>query len=134
MTGYSVLIVEDDAPVRNAIRFVLVEAGHQVLEAPDGMAGLGMLRQASQPLVVVLDLMTPQMTGIELLQTVGREPDIARRTAFVITSAARAFTIPDLAKYLHGGYLTVVPKPFDLDELASCVEEAAHHLGARADG
>ncbi len=129
---YTVLVVEDESAVRSAMRLVLEESGHTVIEASDGTTGLELVRTARGPLVVVLDLMLPGMTGIEVLHAASQVPDIAVRAVFVITSVSRAFTIPDLGKYLHGGYLTVLPKPFAIDALLACVDEAGHHLGTLA--
>jgi DNA-binding response OmpR family regulator len=126
-----VLIVEDDAAVRNAMVLVLEEVGHTVVEAADGKAGLELLQASPEPLVVVLDLMLPRMTGIDVLHATGHIPDVATCAAFIITTVSRAYSIADVAKYLHGGYLTVLPKPFDIDELVAYVKEAGRHLIAR---
>jgi two-component system chemotaxis response regulator CheY len=126
-----VLVVEDDAAVRNAMRLVLEEAGHTIVEAADGKTGLELLRASPELLVIVLDLMLPRMTGIEVLHAAGHIPNIATRAAFVVTTVSRAFSSPDLAKYLHGGYLAVLPKPFDIEDLVACAEEAGRQLMAR---
>lgn len=129
MATRKVLVIEDEEAVRDAIRFALEEAGYELFEAPDGIVGLDMLRLATEPLVVLVDLMMPRMSGLELLHEIGKEPDLAMRHAFIVTSAGRALAIPDLAKYLHGGYLSILPKPFEVDDLIARVEEAARYLG-----
>jgi CheY-like chemotaxis protein len=70
----SVLVVDDEEPIRNAVRYTLQEAGYTVLEAPDGCVGLDLLRASDAPLVILLDLMMPGMSGIELLRAVAADP------------------------------------------------------------
>ncbi|HEV2460055.1 MAG TPA: hypothetical protein VGS80_16990, partial [Ktedonobacterales bacterium] len=49
----TVLVVEDEEPIRNAVRFVLDEEGYAVLEAPNGIVALDLLRASDGPLVVL---------------------------------------------------------------------------------
>ncbi|HEV2460505.1 MAG TPA: response regulator [Ktedonobacterales bacterium] len=133
MPAQTVLIIDDEEPVRDAVHFILEEAGFAVLEASDGGAGLALLRASEVPLVVLLDLMMPGMSGIELLRAVAAEPALADRDAYIIFSAARAFSAPTLRFYLPGKRLFDLPKPFELDDLVAMVERAARQLdGERA--
>lgn len=128
MATRKVLVIEDEEAVREAIRFALEEGGYELFEAPDGIVGLDMLRLATEPLVVLVDLMLPRMSGLELLHEIGKEPDLALRHAFIVTNAGGAPAIPDLATYLHGGYLSTLAKPFEVADLIAHLEEAARHL------
>jgi CheY-like chemotaxis protein len=89
-----VLVIDDEDPIRDAVRTILEEEGYMVLEAPNGGIGLDLLRASEGSLVVVLDLMMPGMSGIELLHVVVSEPALANRDAYIIFSAAHAFTAP----------------------------------------
>jgi len=130
MATYKVLIIDDDDAIREAIRFVLTEAGHEVFEAPDGVVGLDMLRLATEPAVIVLDVLMPRMSGLELLQTYGQDEGLARQHhAFVVVSAGHAVTVSDLTQYLPDGYVAIMHKPFNVEELQAQVEEAGRHLG-----
>ena len=130
MATYKVFIIDDDDAIREAIRFVLSEAGHEVFEAPDGVVGLDMLRLATEPAVVLLDLLMPRMSGLEVLQTYSQDENLARqRHAFIVSTAGHAVAIPDLANYLRGGYVAVLQKPFNVDDLVAQVEKAGRHLG-----
>ena len=62
MPGRTVLIVEDDAPLRTLLRLTLASAGYEVREAEDGYAALRRL-DAVTPSVVVLDLGLPGLNG-----------------------------------------------------------------------
>jgi DNA-binding response OmpR family regulator len=126
--AHTVLIIDDEEPIRDAVRFILDEANYAVLEAPDGRAGLDVLRASDEPLVVLLDLMMPGMSGIELLRSLSAEPAVAARHAYIIFSAARAFTAPTLQFFMPGKRLFDLPKPFNLDELIAIVELAVQQL------
>ncbi|MFI4878433.1 MAG: response regulator, partial [Steroidobacterales bacterium] len=54
-----VLVVDDDQDIRNVLRDLLSDEGYQVSLASDGAEGLRLLASASEPLVVLLDLMMP---------------------------------------------------------------------------
>jgi CheY-like chemotaxis protein len=124
----SVLVVDDEEPIRNAVCFTLQEAGYTVLEAPDGRVGLDLLRASDAPLVIPLDLMMPGMSGIELLRAVAPDPPMNTHHPYIIFSAARAFSAPILHFYLPGKRLFDLPKPLDLDELVAVVDQAARAL------
>uniref|UniRef100_I2Q3X9 histidine kinase n=1 Tax=Desulfovibrio sp. U5L TaxID=596152 RepID=I2Q3X9_9BACT len=67
-----ILVVEDDADVRQAIAFWLATAGYAVLEATDGRTGLDVIR-AEGPQAVLLDLRLPGLDGFAVLEALGRE-------------------------------------------------------------
>jgi two-component system, response regulator, stage 0 sporulation protein F len=123
-----VLVVEDEEPIRNAVRFILDEEGYAVLEAPNGIVALDLLRTSDEPLVVLLDQLMPDMSGIELLRVVAAEPVLVARHAFIIFSASSEFWVPTAKVYLPGRRLFALPKPFDIDDLVAVVEQAARYL------
>jgi len=61
-----ILVVDDDAMVRTAIRAVLEDAGYEVLEAANGRSGLEVFDH-SDPDIIVTDLLMPEMDGIETI-------------------------------------------------------------------
>lgn len=66
-----VLLVDDEAPVRNYVSAVLRRSGFQVLEAADGVDALAVLREIEGGVdLLVTDVSMPRMTGIELVQAV----------------------------------------------------------------
>ena len=67
-----ILIIEDDQIVANIYRNKFSVEGFQVEIAQDGVAGLEMIRHF-RPDAVILDLMLPKMTGVELMQKVRGE-------------------------------------------------------------
>lgn len=124
MPPQTVLIIEDEESIRNAVHTTLEDCGYAVLEAPDGRTGLDLLSRQSERLVVLLDLMLPTMSGLKLLQAVGKDPDLAARHVFILFTAARAFTANELRSYLPNHRLLNLPKPFSIEQLIAVVEEA----------
>jgi len=58
-----VLIVDNDESIRETARFLLEDEGCEVIEAPDGAAALELLRMSDQPMVVLLDIVMPRLSG-----------------------------------------------------------------------
>lgn len=67
-----VLILDDEEAMRDAIRMVLEEDGHEVAEASNGVTGLEMFRERPSD-VVVTDLIMPKKDGIETIRDLRRE-------------------------------------------------------------
>ena len=118
-----VLVVDDDADVRNLTRAILEDAGYAVIEAQDDQAALALLRPSPEPLVVLLDIFVPPLTGIQLLEHVATDERLLRH-AYVAWSA---YWTP-VPSYLAALVRWCVPKPFRIDELLDTVAEAAAHL------
>ena len=125
MTPQTVLIIEDEESIRHAVHFTLEDCGYAVLEASDGQSGLDLICHQPERLVVLLDLMLPTLSGLKLLQAVGKDPDLAARHVFILFTAARAFTAHELSTYLPNRRLLSLPKPFTIDQLIAVVAEAA---------
>jgi len=70
----SVLIVEDDADIRELLRICLEADGYRVNSAADGLDALQQLQAGTRPALILLDLMTPRMDGEEFLQQMRASP------------------------------------------------------------
>jgi CheY-like chemotaxis protein len=80
MPGSKLLIVDDDATIRNLFSSLLAQKGYQVRTAKDGFSALAVIRTES-PEVVVSDLNMPGMSGFELLSVVRRRFPAIRTVA-----------------------------------------------------
>ena len=67
-----ILIIDDEAPIRGLLRSALESAGHEVMDAADGHAGILLYRQSSADLVVT-DLRMPKMNGLEVILALTKE-------------------------------------------------------------
>jgi two-component system response regulator TctD len=105
------LLIEDDASLRNALSRSLTKAGMRVDTCADGALALGAWKSLA-PDAVVLDLNLPAMDGLDVLRA-GREAGL---TTPVVILTARG-TVGDKVYGLNAGADDYLPKPFDLDEL-----------------
>jgi CheY-like chemotaxis protein len=121
-----VLIVDDDQDIRDAVRFILEDVGHEVLDASDGETALQLLRASQQRMIVLLDLLLPQLNGIDLLKAVIADPLLKERHAYVLMSADSATLRQQAEPLLAEVSAQVVGKPFDMDNLLAMIAQAAH--------
>ncbi len=129
-----VLVVDDDTDIRGTLRVALEDAGYTVHEAPDGLSAMDLLLTSPSPLVVLLDLMMPRMTGSEILELFANDFVWARRHAFIVlTAAAGRSGVAQLQPLLQQLASPLLPKPYDLDALLAAVHAAEQRLVAVAD-
>jgi two-component system, OmpR family, response regulator MtrA len=121
-----ILLVEDDASIREITALGLRGAGFDVDTAADGAEGLDRWRR-ERPDLVLLDVMLPRLDGLEVLRAIRRES-----TTPVVMLTARADTI-DVVVGLESGADDYVRKPFELPELVARVRAALRRRGADAD-
>ena|ERR1051326_1318908 len=123
------LIVDDDAPIRETLREALEDEGYEVEEAADGLAALEKLRASQEGMVVLLDHLMPKLDGVAMLRTIQTDPRLARRHVYILLTARSRMTtsVHDLATTLK---VTIVRKPFDLEILFQTVAQAATILNS----
>ena len=114
MSRPDILVVEDDGATRDLLRMSLELEGYTVSLAANGAEGWQRLREAP-PSLLVLDIMMPEMNGVELLGRIRGDPVLSSLPVIVV-SALGALT--SAAATLVDEY---VPKPFDLDALIATV-------------
>ncbi|HNX51647.1 MAG TPA: response regulator transcription factor [Thermoanaerobaculaceae bacterium] len=113
-----VMVIEDEKEIRDLVRYNLERAGYRVAAAADGEEGLERVFR-SRPDAVVLDLMLPGRSGLEVLREIRTEP--MTRDLPVIVLTARAAEMDKLLGFEHGAddYVT---KPFSPRELVARVQ------------
>ncbi|MDQ1403039.1 MAG: hypothetical protein QOG03_1355 [Actinomycetota bacterium] len=114
-----VLVVDDDPLIREMLRFVLEDAGHEVSESSDGEAALVALTEDA-PDCMVLDLMMPRVDGFGVLQSM-RAAGLAPSTRVVILSCCSREN--DYRRGWELGADEYVTKPVDVDRLVQVVDE-----------
>jgi CheY-like chemotaxis protein len=82
----TVLIIEDEADIRESLQDLLEDEGYAVAVAPNGKVGLEVLRRTVRPCAVILDLMMPVMSGNEFYAAMQADPSIADVPLLVSTS------------------------------------------------
>jgi CheY-like chemotaxis protein len=118
----AVLLVEDDAHLREMIAVVLREAGHTVLEASDGLQAISVIERHQPPArhfaLILLDLMLPRIDGLQLMAALAEHlGDIP----IVAISGSEDY----LARAHAQGARAVLAKPFELDTLTALVARFA---------
>lgn len=108
-----ILVVEDEPDAAELLAFNLRAAGHEVSIVDDGMSGLK-VAQTTRPELLILDRMLPGMSGIEVCNTLRRDP--ATQDMAIIMLTARAAE-SDRVKGFECGADDYVTKPFSMREL-----------------
>lgn len=123
-----VLIVDDDEPIRESLQDALHDAGYAIVKVGDGEDALDVLRASPYQAVVLLDLMMPGMNGRSVLHILENDPVLANRHAWIVMSADHEALarIPEALRERLA--LTIVKKPFDIDELLARVAQRAERL------
>lgn len=129
MTKTRVLIVEDEAPIREMIAFHLARAGYDTLEAEDCRRARELLAD-ERPEVALIDWMLPDMSGLELTRMLKR--DGAHEDIAVIMLTAKAEEGDKIAG-LGGGADDYVTKPFSPRELIARIEAVLRRTGPAGD-
>jgi two-component system, chemotaxis family, chemotaxis protein CheY len=106
-----ILVVDDDADLRQAVASCVADLGVEVVEASDGREGLERLGDGTPlPGAILLDLVMPRLDGRGFLEAVRREPQLAAIPVITMTGSGDALAGPPITGRLE--------KPFDVEELA----------------
>ncbi len=112
----SILIIEDDADIRESLQLALESAGYTIDVAGNGEEGLRKLQAIDRPALILLDLMMPIMNGLEFLAARRADQALASIPVVLVTAYGH---LGDHATDLAG----LVRKPIDLDELLRIVSQ-----------
>jgi two-component system phosphate regulon response regulator PhoB len=129
MDARTILLVEDELPIRQMLAFNLTRAGFVVAEAGDA-ASARMQIADSRPDLLLVDWMLPDSSGLELTRTLRREP--ANRDIPIIMLTARADE-RDRVLGLDSGADDYITKPFSPRELLSRVHAVLRRSAPAAD-
>ena len=111
-----VVVVEDDADIRDMLHFALDSGGWDVADASDGQEALDKLRGGLRPCLILLDLTMPRMNGQQFLDAL--RADAALGHAAVVVLSGDGNVSQKAAALQTDGYLR---KPVDLDTLYATV-------------
>jgi DNA-binding response OmpR family regulator len=115
----TVLIIDDEAPMRKMIRTILESAQYQVIEAPNGIVGLRMFRE-QRPRLVITDILMPDKEGIETIREIKQVDPAARIIA--ISGGGRTARTDFLKVAEKFGAMESLKKPFRRSDLLACIE------------
>jgi DNA-binding response OmpR family regulator len=124
----NILIIEDDIHIIELLRHYLSKEHFQVLSATDGKAGLA-IAKSKRPLLIVLDLMLPEMDGFAVCRQLRNEADTSHIPILILTAKAEEF---DKIVGLEIGADDYVTKPFSLKELVARINALLRRYERRA--
>jgi DNA-binding response OmpR family regulator len=117
MAQHRVLVVDDDPMIRHIVQTILEAEGYRVCTAENGADGIETLKResASEPFrFMVLDMMMPKMTGIEVLSNVRADNAFVNLPVIMLTAEARP---DDVLNGYGAGASYYMTKPFTREQL-----------------
>ena len=117
MTATRILIADDEPNILLSLDYLMKREGFDVLLARDGDEALDMLRR-ERPTLVLLDVMMPGKTGIEVCQALRADETLRDTLVLMLTAKGRE---TDVAKGLGVGADAYMTKPFSTRELVQAV-------------
>ena len=121
----TVLVVDDDPVIQKLLRVNFEMEGYEVIIAGDGVEGLERAR-ADHPDIIVLDIMMPRMSGLDVTRELKADPDTAGIPVMLLSAKAQETDLRAGDESGADGYLT---KPFDPLLLLQRVEELIGSTG-----
>jgi signal transduction histidine kinase/DNA-binding response OmpR family regulator len=115
----TILIVDDEEDTLNLLRERLTEEGFQTIEASSGKEAIAKASQ-SNPDLILLDIMMPEITGWEVMEQLQQHQDTASIPVVVLSAAASE---ADLQRGYRMGIKNYLTKPFEIKELISEVKK-----------
>ncbi len=115
-----VLIIDDDEMLRIILRDTLENAGHEVLEAPDGGVGMALFRENS-PDLIIADILMPETDGIETITELRKDYPDVKIIAISGGSQRTEIDFLDFAEIL--GARRTLAKPINPDVLLQAVQQ-----------
>lgn len=116
----SILLIDDDEALREALRVALERSGYSVVVAGDGKEGLKLYRRL-RPDLVLTDIVMDGQEGIETIKTLRRESPLVKIIAMSGGGSMRDSTYLEAAKCL--GAQQTLDKPFELQQLLTAIRD-----------
>ena len=113
-----IAVVDDEPDVIDLVRIVLEQDGHTVLDAPDGKAGLILIRR-ELPDIIILDVMMPEMDGYTLNTHLLEDDAIKKIPVIILTSKDKVRSLFHQA----ANVVSFIDKPFEPQVLKNAIRE-----------
>ncbi|MBI5439782.1 MAG: response regulator, partial [Deltaproteobacteria bacterium] len=118
----TILIVEDHAISRQALKTLLGYYGHRLLEAADGSAALALAR-SEHPELIISDIVMPTMDGLEFVRRLREEENGRKETPVIFYTAV--YRLPEAYRLVGAfGSCSVIPKPSEPTAILEAVHKA----------
>jgi two-component system response regulator (stage 0 sporulation protein F) len=118
----TILIIDDEEPMRALLRTTLEAAGHTVVEAPNGRVGLDLYRLKPTDLIIT-DIGMPELNGLDMMLALTRQ--FLDTKVIAISGVGGETNVLDVAKLL--GARRTFHKPFSIPQLIEAVRHELEH-------
>ena len=112
-----VLLIEDEPNIAEAIRFILSRDGWQVSTLGDGLGAVERVR-AERPDLVILDLMLPGCSGLEVVEAIRADPEMGATPVLMLTAKGQG---RDREAAVRAGVNRFMTKPFSNGDMLASV-------------
>lgn len=112
-----ILVIEDEAPIRDKIVTVLEYEKYDVIDAPNGRDGV-VSAQENRPDLIICDVLMPDMNGYGALAALRDDPNTSDIPVIFLTAAASR---ADMRKGMELGADDYITKPYTVEELLTAV-------------
>ncbi len=119
MSKKKILIIDDEVDTLNLLGMTLSLAGYETAKAKDGQTGIALITEF-EPDAIILDVMMPDQSGIEVLETIKK---LFRAPPPVIIFSARG-RIEDMVEGMEAGAFKYLVKPVSRDKLLETIKSA----------
>ena len=117
-----ILVINDTQEVLEVMRDLLEDEGYRVTLHSDAIRDIQRIREIAPDMVILDHLMGDEEYGWQIIQKLRLDRDLAQLPIIVCTAAARM--VRELEGHLKAKGITVVLKPFDIDDLLNAVRAA----------
>lgn len=118
--GKKIIVVDDSQTVRQQVGATLKQAGFDVIDAVDGIDGVDVIGRTPDLAMVICDVNMPRMNGLEMLETIKKEPRHAALPIVMLTTEGQPHIIERAKK---GGAKGWIVKPFKAELLLAAVRK-----------
>lgn len=125
MTQKTVMIIEDEEDAADLFAEMMRISGFRVLKTSKSAPAIEMMT-ADKPDIVLLDIMMPEVSGLDILRQMRRDPNLAGIPVIVVTAKGMP---ADIKNGMEAGASTYLTKPVGFQELKEAVERT---LGAKS--
>lgn len=123
----TILVVDDNALMRKLLVRCLEEGGHRVVETDDPRGVLDLMR-ALKPDLVIMDVVMPGLSGVELVRLIRADRALARTLVVAVTNLS---TPTDMLRFSSAGFDGHVPKPIQPKDFLATITRYLDGKGER---
>lgn len=120
-----ILVAEDERDIRELIAFTLTFAGHEIIQAPNGVEAVELAQQV-KPDLIMMDVRMPRMTGYEACRVL---KDIEGVKDIPVVFLSAKGQDDEIQTGIDAGAIAYILKPFAPDELTTQVTELLQKIG-----